>query len=309
MVKRKKNRRPPPKDFHSDKDLGFGCGNWPYKRVLDVLKKKWNGRTKGYDVCRIPNPTESLKNEICDNLKNDMIEDRGWPISVRIDLSRMDGIWIFFEGGGRQIKSEYLKTLREIRDAEHQAKQIFENEQRMSQLIARLTEWEENKGLPSALWLEVSPDQYHKLQNRQRANTVEQVYVLELNEIGEYYVGRTGIGFPYRCYQHGYNESNRRTKYEHLRYKDEHYEKGIVLPVINILNPIDKKFSCTHWLEWWLQNQMLELGFDLPYGKETSPIHRENIGGGPPQVCDKCLKICKKLSEDFDERMFEKFLI
>ena len=132
---------------------------------------------------------------------------------------------------------------------------------------------------------------------------------MELDGIGKYYVGRTGVGFPNRCYQHGCDDSKRPTKYKFLRYKDEHYEKGIVFQIINMLNPIDKKFSCTHWLEWWLQKQMLELGFDLPYGQETSPIHKENIGGGTPQVCDKCLKICKKLNEDFDEEIFEKFLI
>ena len=184
-----------------------------------------------------------------------------------------------------------------------------ENIRRIDKLLTILHRWEDEKGLPSSLWTDVAPHQLREMEEEGKVSGVEQVYVLELAGSGKYYVGRTSVGFPNRCFQHGHNDPKYNNMYEHLKFKDTQYKVGIVYEIIDLINPINKKFSCTHWMEWWLQRQMSELRFQLPYGVESSPITKENFHGEEvPPICPECKQICTTIRDKYNENVFDDFL-
>lgn len=315
MSKKKKRPSGPSHDFHSRKDLGPGCGTWPYRKICKELASKWEGKTKGFDHCRIPSPSVDLEEKILASLKSDLILNKKHPIKVKIN-QLPDGIWIDFLAGGTDVAEEEKKRERAAVEekaraaAEEKVRAAVEdNLRRLELLEGILRRWEEEKQLPSSLWKDVTPNQLKKLKSPEppRWRNVEQVYILELRIVGQYYVGRTSIGYPWRCFEHGYNRG-RGPKYHSLKYKDDNYQKGMASDIMRLVNPIDKKFGCTHWMEWWLQKQMADLGFRIPFGQESSPITRENIGGGAAPICSICLEICTRIRDEFDEDIFDNFL-
>ncbi len=189
-----------------------------------------------------------------------------------------------------------------------EAQKVDRNNQRLDQLKDIILKWEQEKNLPSSLWKDVTKNQLNEMKEAKDARNVQQVYILELRWIGQYYVGRTSIGYPRRCYIHGHDDSKKKTQYAKLKYKDADYEQSILLSIMGLINPTNKNFRCTHWMEWWLQKQMSDLGFHLPSGKESSPITRETFGGGPEQECPECVNICMQIRDEFDDHIFDEFL-
>ncbi|MFL2977344.1 MAG: hypothetical protein ACJZ49_07350 [Candidatus Thalassarchaeaceae archaeon] len=219
-----------------------------------------------------------------------------------------------YEGWIKARKNQKAREEEEARtkakqDAERKArekksvhlKKIKQNSSRLKQLEDKLRKWEEEKGLPSSLWTDVSADIREKMEIPESVN-VPQVYILEFEDVGEYYVGMTTVGYPWRCYQHG-NNFGPSCKYKKIKYKDSNYKRSIVTSIMDLVNPIDKKFECSHWIEFWLQQQMSEMGFIINKGKEDSPFN-----GLMGRTCDICKKICTRIRDEFNDNVFDEFL-
>lgn len=84
-----------------------------------------------------------------------------------------------------------------------------------------------------------------------------QLYILRLKD-GGIYVGETSLGYPWRVYNHIRGHKASDCTENNLSYGHQEWEKNLIQDLMDIIQPINKKYPCTHVFEWWLQQQMLK---------------------------------------------------
>ncbi len=119
---------------------------------------------------------------------------------------------------------------------------------------------------------------------------IHQIYILNLHNVG-YYVGQTGKGYPWRIYDHIRGHKSSITP--HLKFGQDEWGKNLVSELMEIIQPINKKFRCSHVIEWWVQRKMKDdYGFSLYKGTGKNTFM--------DSTCDICNGIAKKHNLDWN---------
>lgn len=300
-------------DYHKKKDLGQDCGKWDYDKIFIEISKRLESKSRQFENYRIPFPEQELKKQIYDNLQYDLLtKDKRKKIYVEVRESN-GNIWINYPGilpGSEMFFEKEEAAMDKWHLAKRKKHEIYLTERKNSfdekikLFEEKIREWENEKNLPSDLWLDVNQSDIEKMKKRNPVSDVSQVYILKLEkwiENHEIYIGMTGKGYPSRIKDHAENGKN--SKYHHLAYKNEKFQQGVLQTTMDLLNPLQKKFFCSHWLEWWVQQTMKNIGFNIPYGMEKRPYDKLSIDNRKTE-CEDCKIYCEKLSKEYGDDKF-----
>jgi len=168
----------------------------------------------------------------------------------------------------------------------------------ITRLIESLQEWENTQNFPSQYLIDITQDELIKIKGGPGRGTplgsLHQIYVMKLLDCkdNKYYVGGTSKGYYQRCFEHSIGHPYRTHIKDKLMFGGKQYEKSIVSEIMDIVQPIKKKYPCWHVFEFWLQERMKEIGFSIPHGKNTKDIWNH--------TCHVCNEIAKKHNIPWD---------
>lgn len=265
---------------------------WDYYVEKEIIKYKWR------KLVLSPNQNKPC---ICySGLKV------GWKFSdkekrlardyfVQTRISDCNGkIKIEFLSNGDEVK-ELLRVEQEKNEEEKRkfeaAKSLKEQNERLETLIKHLSELNDKNKFPFPYLSDLTE---HEMQ---RINVIEgetppsgifQLYVLRLKD-GGIYVGETKIGYPWRIYNHIRGHKAARCTKNNLTYGKDEWDKNLIHELMEIIQPIGKKYQCTHVFEWWLQQEMLKHRISLKGG-----IAEAGTTGRWEHRCEVCNKIAKE---------------
>jgi len=259
----------------------------PWRYVEDYVRDKWN--EMDFDI-------KKGKPCICFNgagapSSYDEIETIFLKKKIQTTISVCgEKMKITFISNGEDARRFLLKQEKE-QEEKARERELEEERQKIPNFRSHLISLRENKKFPFNYLSDLSQHDVERLEvieGDTPPGGIFQLYILRLKD-GGIYVGETELGYPWRIYNHIRGHNAAKCTKNNLTYGQDEWDKNLIQELMEIVQPIGKKYPCTHVFEWWLQQEMLkreiwlscgiaEAG-KLPWGKtcETcNDIAKEN---------------------------------
>ncbi len=203
--------------------------------------------------------------------------------SVQTKIANCNGrIKIEFISNGDDVK----KMLR----IEAERKRIREEKERLNQFRNHLTLLKETNKFPFPYLTDLTINEMQRtevIEGENPPSGIFQLYILRLKD-GGIYVGETTLSYPWRIYNHIRGHKPAKCTKNNLLYGQEKWDRNLIHELMEIIQPINKKYTCSHVFEWWLQQEMLTRKISLSCGIAEAgklPYSR---------TCETCNKIANE---------------
>ncbi len=266
----------------------------PWRFVEDYVRDRWNGidldvRKSKPCICFNGPGAPSIYTEIEDFFLNSNIQTKITTCGDKMKIA-------FISNGddahrSRLTKIEEMNKIQAELDEKARLLKLEEEKQRIPNFRNHLIALQESGQFPFNYLSDLSEVEMEGIkvvEDGTPPREIFQLYILHLKD-GGIYVGETGLGYPWRVYNHIRGHKAAKCTKNNLTYEQHEWEKNLVQELMEIIQPIDKKYPCTHIFEWWLQQEMLKQKIRLSGGEAKT-----GSTGRWKHTCEICNEIARE---------------